>query len=198
MPVFFFQEIPEVAPEVDDKRQRGREVDNGIKGNILSYPQHRLKDYQMSGRRDRQKFSQPLDDPQKKIVHFLDSFWCQRARSGGATKMDEYAPIANPTRRVRENSRNGSPPKIKRQDTINRTVNTVLIERAIVSQMEILTTSLNFFLARLGFFRFSRIRSKMTIVSLIEYPIIVRIAATKVTSTCRQNKAIIPVVMIAS
>src|SRR3989338_7310040 len=128
----------------------------------------------MSLRRNRQEFSQALDDPQKEVFHYLRvtlplvSRLCQRTKRGGATKIKEQAPRVKPTNKVRENTRKVTPPMKSKQRSMTKTVRTVLIERAIVSQMLILTSSPNSFLARLGFFKFSRTGSKITIVSLIE------------------------------
>src|SRR3989339_246477 len=98
-------------------------------------------------------------------LYFLDS---QTAMIGLATKMDEYAPTTKPIKRVRAKSLRVSPPKKRTAITIITVVKTVLIDRAMVSAMLIFIISDSFIFLPPSFLIFSRIRSKITMLSLIE------------------------------
>ena len=80
---------------------------------------------------------------------------------------DEYAPIIIPPRSGIAKSRTDSTPRIANIITIKNVVNDVLILRVSVWVILELTTSFKASSLDLPF-RFSRIRSKITIVALIE------------------------------
>ena len=99
-------------------------------------------------------------------------------QKGLAIKMEEKVPAIIPTISGNVNSRNELTPIANNTTIENRVVTDVLIERVIDCHTLSLTTS-----AKSSFLDaclvFSLILSKITMVSLIEYPIIVNIAAIK-------------------
>nr|AAG24955.1 unknown [Paenibacillus alginolyticus] len=90
-------------------------------------------------------------------------------QSEHAIKIEEYAPLVRPTSFASANSLIDSLPKMYKQPAAMRTTRTVLMFRAIVCQILSFTSATRsssvFSFAKR---KFSRIRSKITILSLIE------------------------------
>src|SRR5271157_3047012 len=90
----------------------------------------------------------------------------QATTSGAAIPKLEYVPTTIPTTRAKANARSTWPPIRNRTSTVRKVKPLVRIVRERVWLIDLLTTSAN------GSFRkrrlFSRIRSKITIVSFIE------------------------------
>ena len=100
---------------------------------------------------------------------------------GVAIKIELYVPMTTPIIRAKINPLILSPPKLK---MVNRTTN-VESEVLMVRESVLFKASLiNVLSSRFPLYRptYSRIRSKTTTVSLIEYPMTVRIAAMKAWS----------------
>ena len=89
-------------------------------------------------------------------------------RSGEAMKIDEYVPTTVPKRRARVNPFRLTGPKKKSARRTMKTVEDVRIDRLIVSLIDLsmICESPHFFPS--VSWRFDRIRSMTTIVSLIE------------------------------
>src|SRR5699024_12018974 len=120
-----------------------------------------------------------------KLTGFLLIFFPrQTSHSCDARNKEEYVPARSPTAKAIANPVIDWAPRNRNARTASIVVTVVLILRVIVCtrlRLTILASSLND-LTRFFFLRFSRIRSNVTMVSLMEYPIIVSIAATMVTS----------------
>src|SRR5690606_8458458 len=99
---------------------------------------------------------------------------------GDATKIDEYVPIKMPTIIAKANPRSTSPPNINRTTTTSKVVRDVMNVRLSVSLKDLFTSRSK--VSVLNRFENSRIRSKTTTVSLMEYPTIVKNAAMIVWS----------------
>ena len=95
--------------------------------------------------------------------------------TGLATKILEYVPIITPIIIANENVFSTSPPKRNNIRTTKKVVREVTIVRLKESFILWLITVIN--VEFLSIFEFSRILSKITIVSFKEYPTIVRKAA---------------------
>ena len=91
-------------------------------------------------------------------------------------KIVEYVPLITPTIIVKAKPRSTSPPKTNSASTANKVVPEVMIVRLRVWLMLALTSVAKS--SRRMRRRFSRTRSKTTIESFTEYPVIVSIAAT--------------------
>ena len=102
-------------------------------------------------------------------------------RSGLAMNTDEYVPMKIPIQRMREKSFVDAGPKKKRVARTSITVREVLMERVNVCWSDLPTVVAKSF--EILCFRFSRIRSKTTIVSCTDTPIIERRATTNNVST---------------
>src|SRR5699024_8151421 len=106
-------------------------------------------------------------------------------RNWEATNKDEYDPAINPTTNAVANPETDSAPKTKKDNTAIKRVSVVLKPRinvSIILSLIIFANSsfdlINLFVAGI----LSRMLSNTTIVLLLEYPTIVKIAATIVTS----------------
>src|SRR5699024_7958762 len=94
---------------------------------------------------------------------------------GLATKMEEYVPTVTPMINENMNPRMASVPKKKMATNTRKVVMAVLMVRLSVLLIDALTFLR---IPQLGCTpKYSRIRSKTTTVSLIEYPITVKIPA---------------------
>src|SRR5208282_220017 len=112
----------------------------------------------------------------------------QATTKGAAIPKLEYVPTTIPTTRAKENARSTWPPIRNRTSTVRKVNPLVKIVRDSVWLIDLLTTSANGSLRNRRLF--SRIRSKITIVSFIEYPTSVRSAAITVSeiSKCKSEK----------
>src|ERR1700726_1472910 len=112
----------------------------------------------------------------------------QATTSGAAIPKLEYVPTTIPTTRAKEKARSTWPPIRNRTSTVRKVRPLVKIVRDNVWLMDLLTTSAND--SRRSKRLFSRIRSKMTMVSFIEYPTNVNNAAMTVSeiSKCSREK----------
>ena len=100
--------------------------------------------------------------------------------------MDEYAPEMIPMSSASAKFRMEYPPKEYSARRVKTTVTPVMRDRTMVCMIEKLMTGLS---GSPGFsFRFSRIRSKTTIVSWTEKPITVSTAVTNRLSTSTWKK----------
>src|SRR5229473_5858869 len=99
--------------------------------------------------------------------------------SGAAMPKLEYVPNTIPTTRAKEKARSTWPPIRNRTSTVRKVRPLVKIVRDKVWLMDLLTTAAND--SRRNKRLFSRMRSKMTMVSFIEYPTRVRSAAITVS-----------------
>src|SRR6266404_2814133 len=99
--------------------------------------------------------------------------------SGAAMPKLEYVPTTIPTTRAKEKARSTWPPIRNRTSTVRKVRPLVKIVRDNVWLIDLFTTSAND--SRRSSRLFSRMRSKMTIVSFIEYPTSVRSAAITVS-----------------
>src|SRR5215831_14850208 len=91
----------------------------------------------------------------------------------------EYVPTTIPTTRAKEKARSTWPPIRNRTSTVRKVRPLVKIVRDSVWLIDLFTTSAND--SRRNNRVFSRMRSKMTIVSFIEYPTRVKSAAMTVS-----------------
>lgn len=117
------------------------------------------------------------------LFYFWGFFFCipsAKIRSGEATNIDEYVPTAIPVIRTSENIFVASGPKKYRAKSTIITVSEVLIERA--NDCDKLLPTISSKLLEIFSLKFSRIRSKTTIVSEIEIPRMVKIATTNSVS----------------
>src|SRR6202040_1094160 len=103
----------------------------------------------------------------------------QATTSGAAIPKLEYVPTTIPTTRAKEKARSTWPPIRNRTSTVRKVRPLVKIVRDSVWLMDLFTTSAND--SRRSNRLFSRMRSKMTMVSFIEYPTSVRSAAMTVS-----------------
>src|SRR6266852_2288992 len=101
----------------------------------------------------------------------------QATTRGAAIPKLEYVPTTIPTTRAKEKARSTWPPIRNRTSTVRKVRPLVKIVRDKVWLMDLLTTAAND--SRRNKRLFSRMRSKMTMVSFIEYPTRVRSAAIK-------------------
>ena len=92
-------------------------------------------------------------------------------------KIDEKVPETTPINRAATNQRMDSPPNKSKAVSVSVTVRDVFRDRARVSVREKSTTCSKVLWGSLT--RFSRIRSKTTMVSWTEKPMTVRTAVTK-------------------
>src|ERR1700736_4820649 len=108
--------------------------------------------------------------------------------SGAAMPKLEYVPTTIPTTRAKEKARSTWPPIRNRTSTVRKVRPLVKIVRDSVWLMDLFTTSAND--SRRSNRLFSRMRSKMTMVSFIEYPTNVNNAAITVSeiSKCSSDK----------
>jgi len=97
--------------------------------------------------------------------------------------MELKVPVKIPNAITHANGRITSPAKMSNASVAASVVAWVRTDRGSVSLIDLLSVSYNDSFRCLR--RFSRTRSKMMIVSLSEYPITVRIAATTVSETSR-------------
>ena len=105
-------------------------------------------------------------------------------QSGPVKNTEENAPPITPTINANANSLKEDTPQMNNANTITNVVKLVLIVRTNVLEILWFTSALISSLVRIVWsFRFSRIRSKITIVELIEYPMIVNIHAINVPPT---------------
>src|SRR6267142_6361392 len=102
----------------------------------------------------------------------------QATTSGAAMPKLEYVPTTIPTTRAKEKARSTWPPIRNRTSTVRKVRPLVKIVRDKVWLIDLFTTSAND--SRRNKRLFSRTRSKMTMVSFIEYPTRVRSAAITV------------------
>src|SRR5882672_5807402 len=102
----------------------------------------------------------------------------QATTSGAAIPKLEYVPTTIPTTRAKEKARSTWPPIRNRTSTVRKVRPLVKIVRDKVWLIDLFTTSAND--SRRNKRLFSRTRSKMTMVSFIEYPTRVRSAAITV------------------
>ena len=113
----------------------------------------------------------------------IDFHFQRRPRAGWPEDGKNRHPKSIP-REAKEKFRMLSPPNNHKRRAANTTVNTVLMERTSVCMMLLFTIAAkSSHLAGFSCFMFSRIRSNITIVSLIEYPTMVSTAAMKTKST---------------
>src|SRR5271157_3775891 len=112
----------------------------------------------------------------------------QATTSGAAIPKLEYVPTTIPTTRAKENARSTWPPIRNRTSTVRNVNPLVSIVRERVWLIDLFTTSAKG--SRRSKRLFSRMRSKMTMVSFIEYPTNVRSAAITVSeiSKCSNEK----------
>src|SRR5882762_453143 len=103
----------------------------------------------------------------------------QATTSGAAMPKLEYVPTTIPTTRAKEKARSTWPPIRNRTSTVRKVRPLVKIVRDNVWLIDLFTTSAND--SRRNKRLFSRMRSKMTMVSFIEYPTRVRSAAITVS-----------------
>src|SRR6185369_1256542 len=99
----------------------------------------------------------------------------QKLTVAAAMNTLEYVPVMMPTTIVNAKPWSTSPPKKNNASDVRSAVPEVMTVRPSVWFTEALITS--YIESRRIDRRFSRIRSKMTIVSLVEKPVIVRMAA---------------------
>src|SRR5690606_5179218 len=109
---------------------------------------------------------------------------------GAANTTDEYVPTTIPIRMANENPLITSPPKTNNTANTKIMVNEVMIVRLKVELIAWLTVSPKSLLCALGLPKNSRKRSNTTTVSLTEYAITVKIAATKCWSISNENGTI--------
>src|SRR3984893_7421186 len=112
----------------------------------------------------------------------------QATTSGAAMAKLEHLPTTTPTPRAKEKARSTWPPIRNRTSTVRKVKPLVKIVRDSVWLMDLFTTSAND--SRRSNRLFSRMRSKMTMVSFIEYPTNVNNAAITVSeiSKCSREK----------
>ena len=108
----------------------------------------------------------------------------------------EYVPVMMPTTIVNAKPCSTSPPKKNSARAVSSAVPDVMTVRPSVWLIDTLMTW--FSESRRMPRRFSRIRSKMTIVSLVEYPVIVRMAATTFSDMSYRKNARNAIVMSRS
>ena len=120
----------------------------------------------------------------------------QIRRMGLATNMEEYVPTMIPTIRAKAKSWITPPPRKKRARTTIRVVEEVRIVRLRVSFMLIFMVCSKDRLRKRR--EFSRILSKTIIVSLREYPTIVKRAAIIEREISLSERAKTPMVMVTS
>src|ERR1035437_6945297 len=92
----------------------------------------------------------------------------QATTMGAAMPKLEYVPTTIPTTKAKEKARSTCPPNRNKTSTVRNVRPLVKIVRESVWLMDLLTTSAND--SRRSKRLFSRIRSKITMVSFIEYP----------------------------
>src|SRR5690606_37113874 len=105
-------------------------------------------------------------------------------------KIDEYVATMMPMRIANEKPRMTSPPNTNSTANTKTNVNDVMMVRLKVLFTARLTVSPMSLCLEPGLLRYSRNRSNTTTVSLIEYAITVRIAATKCWSMSMENGTI--------
>src|SRR5215467_12745019 len=111
----------------------------------------------------------------------------QKLTVAAAMKTLEYVPVMIPTTIVNANPWSTSPPKKNRANAVSRAVPDVMTVRPNVWFTDTLITwSIE---SRRIVRRFSRIRSKITIVSFVEKPVIVRIAAMTLSDMSYRKNA---------
>src|SRR5713101_3602639 len=118
------------------------------------------------------------------------AFWPRQrfhaTTSGAAMPKLEYVPTTIPTTRAKENARSTWPPIKNKTSTVRKVNPLVKIVRDRVWLIDLFTTSAND--SRRSKRLFSRMRSKITIVSFIEYPTKVKRAAMTVKELSKRNK----------
>ena len=122
------------------------------------------------------------------IFSFLLFLLIRSYTIGAAVNTDEYVPTPMPKSIAKANPRSISPPKIQMISNTNMVESEVFMVRPKVLLIAEFYSS---FSGRLGYrVTHSRIRSKMITVSLMEYPITVRIAAINCWSISIEKGAI--------
>src|SRR5208282_5013292 len=123
----------------------------------------------------------PLPDRRGIAIGFLPrpprQSW-YATRIGAAIAIEEYVPIRIPMTRAKLKPCSTSPPKRNSASTVRKVKPAVKIVLLKVWLMLLLTMSARF--SRRSSLMFSRMRSNTTMVSLLEYPIRVRMAAITV------------------
>ena len=131
-----------------------------------------------------QKFrrSESLNGP----TCYLISFFAKSTTTGVAMQIDEYVPMIIPIRRANVNPRITSPPKMNMASNTKNIVSEVLIVRLSVALRASLIT-FSWSCAWWCMPTNSRILSNTTTVSVIEYPITVKMAAMNAWSISSEN-----------
>src|ERR1035441_6744513 len=127
---------------------------------------------------------------------FLDRHSWYATNIGAATAIEEYVPIRIPMTSAREKPRSTSPPNTYNESTVRNVKPDVKIVRLRVWLMLLLTTSASS--SRRSSLMFSRMRSYTTMVSFIEYPMRVRMAAITVSVMSLFSSEKNPMVMMVS
>src|SRR6202165_3526914 len=120
----------------------------------------------------------------------------QKTTTGAAIPKLEYVPTTIPTTKAKEKARNTCPPIRNKTSTVRKVSPLVKSVRESVWLMDLFTTSAND--SRRSKRLFSRIRSKMTMVSFIEYPTRVNNAAITVREISKCNNDKNPIVIKTS